>query len=109
MIFNKDELEYKLHVKKVLNRLWDAGLQVEITKSQFHVSEVAYLGLIVTTGNVWIDPAKVDTIVHWPALKNLKDIQSFLGFANFYQHFIYEFSWLATPLTALTRKDVKFV
>lgn len=56
-----------------------------------------------------MDPAKVDTIVHWPALRNLKDIQSFLGFANFFRRFIYGFSRLAAPLTALTRKDVKFV
>ena len=109
MIFSGNELKPELYVKKVLSRLRDAGLQVDITKSQFHVSEVAYLGLIVTTRGVRMDPAKVDTIVHWPALRNLKDIQSFLGFANFYRHFIYGFSRLAAPFTALTRKDVKFV
>ena len=56
-----------------------------------------------------MDPTKVDTIIHWPAFQNLKDIQSFLGFANFYQRFIYGFSCLAAILTALTRKDEKFV
>ena len=84
-------------------------MQVDITKSKFHVFEVAYLGLIVTTRGIRMDLAKVDTIIHWPTLKNLKDIQSFLGFANFYRRFIYGFSRLAAPLTVLIRKDVKFV
>ena len=108
-IFSEDELEHELHVKKVLSRLRDTRLPVDITKSQFYVSEVAYLGLIVTTHSIRIDPTKVDTIIYWPVLKNLKDIQSFLGFANFYRRFIYGLSQLAVPLTALTRKDVKFV
>ena len=56
-----------------------------------------------------MDLAKVDPILNWPALRNVKDVQSFLGFANFYRRFIYEFSRLATPLTELTRKFAKFI
>ena len=56
-----------------------------------------------------MDPAKVDAIVNWPSLVNVKDVQSFLGFANFYRRFIYGYSKLVAPLTNLTRKDVKFV
>ena len=83
MIFSEDELEHKLHVKKVLSRLRDVGLQVDITKSQFYIHKVAYLRLIVTTRGVRMDPAKVDTIIHWPAIKNLKDIRIFLGLPTF--------------------------
>ncbi len=56
-----------------------------------------------------MDPAKIETIVQWPLLINVKDVQSFLGFANFYRRFIYGYSRLASPLTRLIRKDVPFV
>ena len=55
-----------------------------------------------------MDPSKVDTIVNWPSFINIKDVQSFLGFANFYCRFIYGYSRLATPLTNLTRKETPF-
>lgn len=57
LIYSEDELEHEVHVRKVLSRLRDAGLQVDITKSQFHITEVAFLGLIVTTKGVQMDPA----------------------------------------------------
>ena len=55
-----------------------------------------------------MNPSKVDTIVNWPSLINIKDVQSFLGFANFYRRFIYGYSRLAAPLTNLTRKETPF-
>ena len=55
-----------------------------------------------------MDPSKVNTIVNWPSLINIKDIQRFLGFANFYCRFIYRYSRLAAPLTNLTRKETPF-
>ena len=57
---------------------------------------------------VLTDPSKVNTIVNWPSFINIKDIQSFLGFANFYRRFIYRYSRLAAPLTNLTRKETPF-
>lgn len=58
---------------------------------------------------VQIDPAKVKTILNWPIIRNVKDVQSFLGFANFYRRFIYGFSRLAAPLTELTKRTAKFL
>ena len=55
-----------------------------------------------------MDPAKVDIIINWPLIINVKDVQSFLGFANFYRRFIYRYSKLAAPLTNLTKKNVLF-
>ena len=55
-----------------------------------------------------MDPAKVTAIVNWESSTCVKDVQSFLGFANFYRRFIKGFSQLASPLTALTQKDIKF-
>lgn len=109
MIFSEDKLEYKLYIKKFLSKLQNVKLQVDITKLYFYVSKVAYVGLIVTICDVWIDLAKVDTIIYWLIFRNLKVIQSFLDFVNFYQCLIYKFSCLAASLTTLTKKDVKFI
>ncbi len=109
LIYSEIEAEHEIHVKRILQKLREAGLQVDITKCEFHVNRVPYLGLIITTEGIKMDPAKIETIVQWPSLINVKDVQSFLGFANFYRRFIYGYSRLASPLTRLTRKDVPFV
>ena len=108
LIYSEIKAEHEIHVKRVLQKLREAGLQADITKCAFHVKEVPYLGLIITTEGVKMDSAKVSTIVKWLTLVNIKDVQSFLGFANFYRRFIYGYSKLASPLTHLIKKDVPF-
>jgi len=108
LIYSDNEIEHEAHVKLILQKLREAGLQADITKCEFHVTQVPYLGLITTIEGVKMDPSKIDTIINWPTLINVKDVQSFLGFANFYRRFIYGYSRIATPLTRLTRKDVPF-
>ena len=108
LIYSEIEAEHKIHVKCVLQKLHEAGLQADITKCAFHVKEISYLELIIITEEVKMNSAKVSTIVKWPSLMNIKDIQSFLSFANFYQRFIYGYSKLASPLTHLIKKDVPF-
>ena len=108
LIYSEIEAEHEIHVKRVLQKLRKAGLQADITKCAFHIKEVLYLGLIIITEGVKMDSAKVSTIVKWLTLVNVKDVQSFLGFANFYRRFIYGYSKLASPLTHLTKKDVPF-
>ena len=108
LIYSEIEAEHEIHVKRVLQKLREAGLQADITKCAFHVKEISYLELIIITEEVKMNSAKVSTIVKWPSLMNIKDIQSFLSFANFYQRFIYGYSKLASPLTCLTKKDVPF-
>ena len=108
LIYSEIEAEHKIHVKRVLQKLHETGLQADITKCAFHVKEVPYLGLIIITEGVKMNSAKVSTIVKWLTLVNIKDVQSFLGFANFYRRFIYGYSKLASPLTCLTKKDVPF-
>ena len=108
LIFSNSHAEHVIHVRKVLQRLADAGLQVDVTKCEFHVTEVHYLGLIITTSGVRMDPKKLETIRNWEQPVNVKDVQSFLGFANFYRRFIARFSAIASPLTALTKKGTTF-
>ena len=108
LIYSDNEAEHKIHVKRVLQKLEEAGLQVNITKCAFHVTQVPYLGLIIITKGVKMNSVKVSIIVKWLSLMNIKNIQSFLSFANFYQRFIYGYSKLASSLTHLTKKDVPF-
>ena len=108
LIYSEIEAEHKIHVKCVLQKLREVGLQADITKCAFHVKEIPYLGLIIITEGVKMNSAKVSIIVKWLTLMNVKDVQSFLSFTNFYQRFIYDYSKLAFPLTHLIKKDVPF-
>ena len=108
LIYSETAEEHEQHVKLILEKLRKAGLQVDITKCEFEVESVEYLGLVVTTEGTRMDPKKVETILQWPELRNVKDVQSLLGFANFYRRFIYGFSSIVAPLTALTKKGVEF-
>ena len=71
----------------------------------FKALEVAYLGLLVSEGQVCMDPMKVQGVSKWLIARNTKDIQTFLGFANFYQQFIRGYSKMAGPLPILTGKE----
>ena len=108
LIYSKSKKEHQNHVKTVLIKLQAADLQLDIEKCEFNVEEVKYLGLIIVKGEIRMDPAKITVITNWESSNCVKDVQSFLGFANFYQRFIKGFSQLASHLTALICKDIKF-
>jgi hypothetical protein len=69
---------------------------------------VEYLGFVVNGTGADMDPAKVKVILDWPTPKTLTKLRSFIGFCNFYRHFLNDFSRMARPLHDLTKKDVKF-
>jgi hypothetical protein len=62
---------------------------------KFNVKEVEYLGLIISENKITMDPMKLAGIHDWPALTNIKGVQSFLGFGNFYRRFIGHFAEIA--------------
>jgi len=109
LIYSEDPLEHDLHVRRVLDRLREAGLQADIKKSEFKVTRTKYLGFIISTDGVEVDPAKVEVIKNWEEPKTVKGIQSFLGFCNFYRRFIAQYGRLARPLTELVHKDRAFI
>lgn len=108
LIFSKTLEEHKEHVHKVLKKLQDAKLLVEPEKSKFHVQEVDFLGHTIRPNEISMEKSKVEAVKDWPQPKNVKDVQSFLGFANYYRRFIKDFGKIATPLHELTRKDNKW-
>jgi len=103
LIFSDTEEEHPAQVRVVITKLRDAGLQIDIDKSEFHVKETKYLGLIVSTDGLRMDPAKVTAIEEWQKPQNIKDVQSFLSFANYYRQFIQKYSKVAAPLTDMTK------
>ncbi|KAL2444003.1 Transposon Tf2-6 polyprotein [Exophiala dermatitidis] len=107
LIFSDSLEEHRQHVKEVLKRLQKAGLYVDINKTEFHTREVKYLGVMVSTNGVSMDPSKVLSIQDWQVPRNVRDVLSFLGFANFYRMFIAGFGRIAYPLTELTKNKEK--
>ena len=109
LIYLNNEFKHEVHVKLILQRLQEADLQTDIIKCQFHVTQVLYLELIIIIKEIKMNSVKVDIIVRWFTLVNVKNIQSFLDFANFYRRFIYDYSKIATSLTRLIKKNIFFV
>ena len=108
MVYSETLQEHKLHVGKVLAALTKADLWVKPEKTEFHKQEIEFLGFIMGKDGIKMDPKKVEAVTTWPTPKSVKDIQSFLGFANFYWRFIKDYSKEAEPLTQMTRKDTVF-
>ena len=108
LIYSEDELEHEAHVKQVVDRLHAAGLQADIKKCEFGVKRTKYLGFIISTDGIQVDPEKIQVIKDWKHPRTVHGIQSFLGFCNFYRRFIRDYSQIAAPLTCLTRKNYEF-
>ena len=100
--------EHKQHVHMVQQKLKNTKMFLRPEKCEFHTQRTKYLGLIITPGGIEIDPKKIETVVNWEPLEHLKDVQTFLGFTNFYRRFILGYSSIVAPLTKLTKKDVPF-
>jgi hypothetical protein len=104
LIFSDDLSQHEEHVKEVLRQLCQHGLYARANKCKFHSDRVKYLGYILSPDGLTMAQDKVQVIQDWPEPKKIKDIQSFLSFANFYPRFIYGYSDIVIPLTQLTRK-----
>ena len=108
LIYNTSMKKHRQHVRKVLTKLREAGIQANVDKCEFHVTKTKYLGLIVSTKGIKMDPSKVDTIKSWDTPTCVREVRSFIGFCNFYRQFISNFLKIAEPLNTFTKKDVKF-
>ena len=101
LIYSNNPADHKKHVREVLHRLCENGLYAHLDKCRFSKDTVEYLGFILSKDRLKMDPSKVQTIQDWPEPCKVKDIQSFLGFANFYRHFISNYSDIVIPLTVI--------
>jgi hypothetical protein len=104
LIYSDDIDQHRHHVQEVLSRLRKHGLYAREDKCEFHKTQVEFLGYILSERGLEMAQDKIETIQNWPEPRKVKDIQSFLGFTNFYCHFIKNYSAITVPLTWLTRK-----
>ena len=92
----------------VLQLLRDHQLYAKFSKCEFWLTEVRFLGHVVSESSVSVDLEKVEAVMSWERPKSVFEIHSFLGLAGYYMRFIKDFSRLAAPMTRLTRNEVKF-
>ena len=108
LIYSQSKWEHEYHLRIVLQLLRDHQLYAKFSKCEFWLTEVTFLGHVVSTSEVPVDPEKVEAVISWERPKSVFEIHSFLGLAGYYSRFIEDFSRLAAPMTRLTWKEVKF-
>ena len=108
LIYSQSEWEHEDHLRIVLQLLRDHQLYAKFSKCEFWLTEVRFLGHVVSASGVSVDPRKVEVVMSWEWPKSIFEILSFLGLARYCKRFIEDFSRLAAPMTRLTRKEVKF-
>jgi hypothetical protein len=108
LIYSQNEQEREEHLRKVLQRLRDCQLYAKLSKCEFWISEVLFLGHIINRDGLAVDPKKVAAILDWKAPKDARGIKSFIGMAGYYRRFIEGFYKIARPITVLLAKKVEF-
>jgi len=108
LIFAETEEEIEKYTNEVLQILQDNDLYLKPEKCEFNKTSMKYLGFVITPGKIEMDPTKLRGITEWPAPRNLRQLQSFLGFGNFYRRFIHHYSDLTKPLNELLQKKTKW-
>ncbi|KAJ9522296.1 hypothetical protein QJQ45_008124 [Haematococcus lacustris] len=104
LVMSNTPEEHVQHLRQVLQLMRENKFYAKLAKCEFNKTQLAFLGHIVGSKGIAVDPAKV--VKEWPTPRNLKDLQAFLGLANYFRRFISNFSSLAAPLTNLTSKQV---
>ena len=108
MVATETEEGHDEIVEEVLKRLEENNLFVKPEKCIWKVREVGFLGVIIGKDGVRMEKEKVQGVIEWPVPKSMKDVQKFLGLANYYRQFVKDFATIAKPLHETTRKDKKW-
>ena len=109
LIYSKNKEEHISHVCQVLSVLKENHLAAKASKCEFHRPEVEFLGHVISGSGIKTDPKKISALKDWPTPSTVKEVQSFVGFCNYYRRFVKNFASIAKPLHNLTKKDSKFV
>ncbi|GJT11269.1 putative reverse transcriptase domain-containing protein [Tanacetum coccineum] len=109
LIYSKNKKEHEENLKAILELLKKEELHAKFSKYRFWLLKVQFLGHVIDSQGIHVDPAKIESIKYWASPKTPMEIQQFLGLAGYYRRFIKGFSKIAKPMTKLTQKKVKFV
>ncbi|XP_019059144.1 PREDICTED: uncharacterized protein LOC109117062 [Tarenaya hassleriana] len=102
LVYSKSREDHMIHLEKVLKHLRREKLYAKLSKCDFWMQEVGFLGHVVSAEGVKVDPSKVSTILDWVRPSNATEIRSFLKLAGYYRKFVKDFANLSKPLTRLT-------
>jgi hypothetical protein len=108
LVYSKNEDDHVKHLHTVLQRLRDHRLYAKLSKCDFWLREIKFLGHTISQDGVLVDPKKVQEVMNWKPPTTVRKIRSFLGLARYYQRFIPDFSRIAKPMTELLKKGVKY-
>nr|GFB40569.1 putative reverse transcriptase domain-containing protein [Tanacetum cinerariifolium] len=108
LIYSKDEKEHEEHLKTILELLKKEELYAKFSKCEFWIPKILFLGHVIDSQGIHVDPAKIESVKDWTSPKSPTEIRQFLGLAGYYRRFIEGFSKIAKPMTKLTQKKVKF-
>jgi hypothetical protein len=109
LVFSKNKKEREEFLRIVLQRLRDYQLYAKFTKCEFWLSEDQFLGHVISSEGISVDPGKVREVLNWKPSKTVHQVRSFLGLIGYYRRFILNFSKIAKPITDLLKKEKKFV
>ncbi|GJZ33801.1 putative reverse transcriptase domain-containing protein [Tanacetum coccineum] len=109
LIYSKNKQDHEEHLKLILELLKKEELYAKFSKCDFWIPKVQFLGYVIDSKGIHVDPAKIESIKDWASPKSPTKIRQFLGLAGYYRRFIEGFSKIAKPMTKLTQKKVKFV
>ena len=104
LVYSKDMHEHEDHLRAVLAKLREYKLYAKASKCQFAVKEIEFLGQKVTPRGMSPMDEKIRAVREWERPADVKDVRSFLGFANYYRRYVHKFAEIAAPLTQLTKK-----
>ena len=108
LLYSRDEQEHEQHLKIVLQTLREKKLYAKLSKCDFWLKEVSFLGHIVSAEGIRVDLAKIEVVVNWKPPRSVTEVRSFLGLAGYYRRFVKGFSVIASPLTRLLKKGIRF-
>jgi hypothetical protein len=108
IVYNNSKKKHIQHVRKILQRLREANIQVDVDKCEFHITKTKFLEMIVDRDDIKMNSEKIKAIVEWRTSNHLKKVQAFVEFVNFYRRLIKNFFKLVKSLIKLIRKDQSF-
>ncbi|GJP69707.1 hypothetical protein CLOP_g709 [Closterium sp. NIES-67] len=108
LIYSRDMKQHVEHLRRVFEILRRERFYVKLSKSEFALEKVQFLGHLVSAQGVHVDPKKIEAVRTWKTPENVKELQQFLGFANYYNRFVPQYAKLAAPLTNLLKKNTSY-
>jgi hypothetical protein len=108
LVYSRSEEEHEEHLRLALQKLREHRLYAKLSKCEFWMKQVAFLGHVISKGGISVDPKKVQDVLSWNAPTSVGNIRGFLGLAGYYRRFIKGFSKISKPMTEMLKKDKKF-